>query len=119
MVREFASIVDQVTFSTPKRKVRENSQVAITARFRVRATGDSTPTNIFARLDNLTTGCQIRDWTSVTLANPATITITPTESKLTGCGIERLQVTVAADYALSTQFVDTYVLDVENVRGIV
>jgi hypothetical protein len=112
---------DQIVFSLRKDRVKEKSQLVIGATFRDRATAANvTPTNISYRLDCLTTGTQILDWTIVSTDDEITITVTAEQNKIQGdCNrLERKQLTVASDYALTTQFVESIEWDVENLRGI-
>lgn len=112
---------DQITFSAAKRRIYEESQYAVSVRFRTRATGDATPTNIKYRLDCLTTGAEILALTSVAAANPVTITVTPAQNAIQSDrnDIERKQLMIIADEGLSTQFVERYTYEVVNLYGIV
>jgi hypothetical protein len=112
---------DQITFTIAKDCWREQSQVPVTVRFRDRALADEvTPTNVKYRLDCLTTGVPLLDWTSVTPGETVAITITPTQNAIqNNCNShERKQLQVAADYGLSTQFVDAIDYEVTNLRGL-
>jgi hypothetical protein len=112
---------DQIVISQRKDHIGEGSRHVLTATFRDRATAANvTPTNCYYRLDCLTTGREVLDWTSVSADDVITLTITPTQNTLQSqCNSEeRKRVTVAADYGLSTQFVDHIEYDVENEKDI-
>jgi hypothetical protein len=114
-------MIDQIAIQIAKDHVRERSQLVATAYFRQRSDASAqTPTNVRYRLDDLTSGCQILDWTSATPGTSATITITPDQNAMhSQCNTrERRQLSVAADYGLSTQYVESIEYDVENVQGI-
>jgi hypothetical protein len=114
-------MIDQITFFQRKDHIREASQHVINVKFKQRS--DATlvvPTNISYRIDCLTTGAVILDWTSVSADDEVSITITPTQNALQSqCNAyEKRQVTVAADRSLSTQFLDSTEFTLENVRGV-
>lgn len=114
-------MVDQVVFFQRKDHVREQSQHTIEVTFRDRATiANVTPTNIRYRIDDLASGAVILDWTAVSADDEITLTITPTQNALQSqCSREEVrQVSVAADYGLSTQFIDSITYEVENVAGV-
>ena len=112
---------DQIVFSARKDRIKEGSRLIVTARFRDRATqANVTPTNVKYRLDCLTTGAAIADWTTATPGTTVAITTTPEQNAIRDQGqySERKQLTVAADYGLSTQYVETFDYWVESVHGI-
>jgi hypothetical protein len=114
-------MTDQITFTLRKDRWKEKSQIVVGARFRDRATADEvTPTNVQYRLDCLTTGAQILDWTSVVTGETVSITVTPTQNAIQHSGNrnERKQLTVAADYGLSTQFVESIDWEITNLQGL-
>lgn len=113
-------MTDQITFSLRKDTIKERSQLIVTVNFRTRATASATtPTNVRYRLDCLSTGKEIADWTAATPGTTATITISPDQNAIQGDGLrERKQLTVAADYGLSTQYTETLEYWVQNIRGI-
>lgn len=111
---------DQITFTLAKDQWKEKSKVPVTVRFRDRALADEvTPTNVKYRLDCLTTGVAVLDWTTATPGETAAITVTPTQNAIqNGCNAyERKQLTVAADYGLSTQFVESIEYVITNLQG--
>lgn len=108
---------DQITFTLRKDRIKEASTIIVVARFRDRATAaDVIPTNVKYRLDCLTTGAELVDWTTVTPAASVTISIPASENEMqyADSRIERKQLTVAADFALSTQFIETLDYEVRN-----
>jgi hypothetical protein len=115
-------MTDQIVFYQRKDHVREKSQHVLSVTFRDRTTvANVTPTNIRYRIDDLTNCATILDWTAVSPDDEITLTITPTQNELQSqCNREeKRQVTVAADYGLSSQFMDSVCFDVENIRGVV
>lgn len=104
-----------IYFSTPTRKINERSSMVIVARFRDRATNaDVTPTNVKYRLDN---ECgEILGWTSATPGTTATITLTPAQTAMLDSSrvLETKTLSVAADYGLSTQYIDSMDFQVRN-----
>lgn len=109
-------MVDVVAIQIPKLSVKEGSSFVATAFFR--EDGDeSIPTNIYYRIDNLTTNESVQDWTSVSAAADITINVTSTNNALSSqCHrTERLQLTVDADHGLSTQVRESATWDVVNV----
>lgn len=96
---------DQIVFTYPRDRINERSSLTVVARFRDRATdADVTPTNVKYRLDNLTTGAEVLDWTSAVTGTTSTITITPDQNEHR-CRSEwqQMYLTVAADYGLAGQ----------------
>lgn len=114
-------MTDQIVFFQRKDHVRESSQHVLTATFRDRETVDNvTPTNVRYRIDCLTTCTQILDWTVATPGESVEITITPTQNALQDqCNSREVrQVTVAADYGMPSQYLDSVTFELENVRGV-
>lgn len=112
---------DQIAFTLAKRSIQEQSTLVIGARFRNRASvADAVPTNVKYRIDDLATGSQLLDWTSVTPAASVNITITALQNAIRNDAnsIETKQLTVASDYGLSTQYIDRTTWDVRNLKGI-
>jgi hypothetical protein len=111
---------DQIVFFQRKDHIREASQHIVNVTFRDRATAANvTPTNIRYRIDDLTTGVVVLDWTAVSADDEIAITITPTQNALQCQGRDSLrELTVAADYALATQFVDSVRFTLENLQGV-
>jgi hypothetical protein len=114
-------MIDQITFFQRKDHIRESSQHTIDVKFKQRSDASlQVPTNIAYRIDCLTTGATIADWTSVSADDEITVTVTPTQNALQDqCNkVERRQLTVAADRSLSTQFMDSVVFELENLYGV-
>lgn len=111
--------VNQLAFSVPSRHVTEKSTVIVTVKYIDRTTGLVTPTNAKYRIDDVGSGCQIVDWTALSAASSNAITITSTQNVIYNCTrkYEKKQITVAADYGLTTEYRDTTVWTVENVVG--
>ena len=108
-------MTDQVSITIPRPKVQEGSAFTATAYFRDRATAAaSTPTNIKYRVDCLTTGTVLADWTTVSPATTATIAVTSTHNAIQSAGTERKQITVAADYGLATQVTESVTWEVAD-----
>src|SRR3954469_5728177 len=113
---------DQIVFFQRKDHVREKSQHIVSVTFRDRASAANvTPSNVSYRIDDLTNCRTVLDWTSIATDDELSITITATQNALQSqCNtVESRQLTVAADYGLSTQFLESTVYSVENVRGVV
>jgi hypothetical protein len=105
---------DQIVFTTRRDRIAEKSAITITARFLGAGTA-VTPTNVSYRLDNLETGREVLDWTSVTTGLTATITLPGSlHDCLTRLPVEQFQLQVAADYGLSTEYRESYCYQVRN-----
>lgn len=105
---------DQIVFTSRRDRISEGSGITVTARF-LDAGAAVTPTNVKYRLDNLETGEELAGWTSATPGTTAAIAIA---GSLTDCKtrlpIEQHQLTVAADYGLSTQYQEAFTYEVRN-----
>lgn len=114
-------MADQITFFQRKDHIRESSRHTIDVKFKDRATAAlSTPTNISYRIDDLATGAVVLDWTSVSADDEITLTVTPTQNALQDqCNAyEVREVSVASDYGLATQVIDSVTYTVENLAGV-
>lgn len=114
-------MIDQIAFSQRKDHIREGSQHVVTVKFRQRSDATAqTPTNIRYRIDDLTCGDTVLDWTAVSADDEVSITVTPTQNALRSQSSEYevRALTVAADYGLSTQFVDSVTYRLENLLGV-
>lgn len=111
-------MADTVAIQIPRPRVKEGSAFTATAYFRASGAA-STPTNVYYRIDNLTTDEVIADWTSVSAAGNVSISVTSTHNAIRDQSnrYEKLQLTVAADHGLSTQVREAAQWEVENVRG--
>lgn len=107
-----------VFIQIPKPFTREGSSFTATARFRNGATAEA-PTTAKYRVDCLTTGAVLADWTSLSVAASIAIPITATHNAIQDqCNrVEQKQLTVASDPDTSTQTRSTAVWKVENIRG--
>lgn len=107
---------DQIVFSFQRDRINERSRLVVTARFRDRTTdADVTPTNVKYRLDNITSGAQIADWTTATASTSVAITLTSAQNECTvRSEQQRNLLTVAADYGLSTEFSESLQYEIRN-----
>lgn len=113
-------MTDQIVFFQRKDHIREGSQHTVAVSFKDRSTAALVvPTNIRYRIDDLTTGAAVLDWTAVSADDEITITITATQNALQWQGRDSVrELTVAADYGLSTQFIDSVRFTLENLQGV-
>lgn len=114
-------MADQVAIQIPKTRWPEGSAFQGTVNFRDRATGTaSTPSSVKYRIDCLTTGKEIRGWTTMAAASTATVSVTASDNELVSQGnsYERRQLTISADHDASGQHRGTVVWRVENIRGV-
>jgi hypothetical protein len=112
--------VDMIALQIPKTRVKEGSAFTATAYFRTRSTAAATtPTTIHYRLDCLTTGAELADWTSVSAATSASLSITGTHNSIQSNGndSEVKQLTVVTDKDLATQYREAVTWAVENLYG--
>ena len=113
-------MADQIAIQLPKTRFKEGSAFTATADFRTRSTAAAaTPTTIHYRVDCLTTGVELADWTSVSAASNVSISITGTHNAIQNdCNrYETKQLTIMADQDLSTQHRETIIWRVENLYG--
>lgn len=103
----------------PKHKVHEGTTFTANAKFRSSANAAQAPTTAKYRVDCLTTGKKITDWTSLTAAASIDITITATHNAIQNAGNarEKKQLTVTSDPDLSTQTRSKVVWHVTNNRA--
>lgn len=114
-------MIDQIVFFQRKDHIRESSQHTLDVKFKQRSDASlQVPTNIRYRIDDLTTGVAVLDWTSVSADDEITLTITPTQNAMQDqCNRKEVrEVVVAADYGLSTQYLGSVTYEVENLRGV-
>lgn len=111
-------MVDTVAIQIPKPRVKEGSAFTATAYFRASGSA-SVPTNVYYRIDNLSTGEVMADWTSIAAAANVSISVTAAHDAIRSqCNsYERRQLTVDADHGLSTQVRESVSWEVENIRG--
>lgn len=102
----------------PRPKVQEGSSFSATAHFR---NGDASevPTTASYRIDCISTGKVLQDWTALTPAASISIPITSTHNEIQDSynKNEKKQLTVSADVDLSTQTRDVRTWKVINIRG--
>lgn len=104
--------------TTPAKTFKEGSGFTATAYFRVGDVGTA-PTTAKYRVDCLTTGKNLTGWTSLTVGESISISVTPTENAIQDASnrVEKKQLTVAADPDTSSQTRDSVTWMVENIRG--
>lgn len=104
---------------SPEPVVKERSSHVVTAYFRSSADAAEAPTTIHYRIDDLSTKTEVLDWTSVSAAASAAITITSAQNQIYNNAhrFERRQITVAADKDTTTETRDTAHWLVENIPG--
>lgn len=111
---------DLIAIQIPRPRVREGSAFTATVYFRDRATkAADAPDAIKYRIDNLTTGEAVQDWTSVSPAANVSISITAIHNAIRAqCNrSEKVQLTVAADPDTSGQVRESIAWEVQNIRG--
>jgi len=104
-----------VFINNPNIRAKEGSSFNVTAYFRD-GSAASAPSTAQYRVDCLTTGKKLIDWTNLSTSVSNTISITATLNAIQDSGnkTERKQITVQADQDTSTQTRDTSIWDVEN-----
>lgn len=112
--------VDHIAFQLPNPRVKEGSAFPLPVYLRLRSTAAAaTPSTIHYRIDCLTTGTEIADWTTVSAASNFTIAVTATHNAIQSDGnrYERKQLTVMTDQDLSTQHRESVEWRVDNLYG--
>jgi len=112
---------DQIEIQIPKSIWKEKSAFIATAYFRLRSTAAAvTPTTVHYRVDDLTTGKELIDWTSVSAASNVSIAITATFNTIQDdtSRRERKRLTIKADDGLDTQHLETKEWFVVNLLGL-
>jgi hypothetical protein len=112
--------VDQIAISIPRTTWQEGSAFTATAYCRTRASAAAaTPTTLKYRIDCLTTGREIADWTTLSAASSASISVTGAHNAIQDDSndSEVRQLTVMADDGLSTQHRGSVRWRVENLYG--
>ena len=107
-----------VFIKMPNTEILEGSSFIAQANFRDGETGTA-PTTADYRIDCVTTGKNIKGWTSLTPAASIDITITATDNALQdqGLKIEKRQITVSADRGTSTEKRNIISYHLKNIRG--
>lgn len=114
-------MASEIAIQIPRLSVKEGTGFSATAYFRNLADSTSdTPADVRYRVDCLTTGRTVQDWTTATPGTSATIAITGANNAiLNQCNVqERKQLTVQSDVGASDQCTGTVEFTVENVDGI-
>jgi len=108
----------EVFINTPQLAFKEGSAFTATAYFRDNDTALA-PTTASYRVDCLTTGKVLTDWTTLTPAASIAISITPTENAIQDDSnrTEKKQITVSADPDTTTQVRGTVTYKVQDIRG--
>lgn len=103
----------------PQLKQQEGSSFTATAYGRNGQTAEA-PTTAKYRLDCLTTGTKLTDWTTLTPAASMAISITSTENAIQDQSnrFEKKQLTVAANPDTATQYRAVAIWKVENIRNV-
>lgn len=101
---------DQIVFRFPRDRISDRSSLTVVARFRDRATdAEVTPTTVTYRLDNVTSGAEVADWTAATPGTTASIVTTPDNNEhKVSLEWQQMRLTVAADRGLSTQYNESF-----------
>ena len=109
-----------VYIQIPKTKVVEGSSFTATAYFRTGDAGAASTTAKY-RVDNLTTGEELKDWTTLSVAESISIAMTATFNaiKRDGNSYEKIQLSVASDPDTATATIATATWTVRNVYGYV
>lgn len=99
-----------------------NEGQSFTATFKFFDSGyvPSSPTTARYRVDCLTTGNEIRGWTTVTPAQTLNISVSPEDNRIVSSAnpFERRQLVVQSNYGTSTQSVQTSDWLVKNLQGV-
>jgi hypothetical protein len=114
-------MADQIAIVIQKTRVQEGSGFVATAYFRNRSDASAdTPSTVKYRLDCLTTGQQILDWTSVTAGESVSITVTGAQNAILNDDndYEVKQLTVESDVGSADQCRGRKTWRVENIYGL-
>ena len=108
-----------VYISIPDTQVQEGSSFTATAYFRTSGTATA-PTTAKYRVDCLTTGLELTDWTALTPAASIDITLTATHNAIQDQTnkTEKKQLVVASDPGTSTQTRSIVVWKVKNIYNV-
>ena len=121
LLQESTTVSDQIEIQLPQTWVYEGAVFTATAYYRTRdSKSAATPTNVYYRVDCLTTETQLADWTVIAVPatnNPITITAAMNDIQDDDNKTERKQITVQSDRGLSTQAVGRAMYTVENLYG--
>jgi len=108
----------EVYINIPKLQQKEGSSFSATAFGRNGATAEA-PTTAKYRVDCITTGKVLTDWTTLTPAASMAIAITATHNAIQDQSNrrEKKQLTVSANHGTATQYRDAVTWQVENIRN--
>lgn len=115
-------MADQIEVQIPKTRWEEGSGFTAVASFRDRATAAAdTPATVKYRLDCLTTGQTILDWTTVSPGSSVSIPITGAQNNILDDSndYEIKQLTVESDVGSSDQCRGRKTWRVENIYGLI
>lgn len=108
-------MTDRIAISARER-INDGSALAVVAKFFASNTLTA-PTNAKYRVDTVEGGL-VKDWTSLSAATSISFTVDTTTNKAQACPADRRVLSVAADYGLSTQFIETFRYDITDLAGI-
>ena len=114
-------MADQIEISIPKTQWQEGSGFTATAYFRTRSdSAADTPASVRYRIDCLTTGLVITDWTSATPGTSVDIAVTGTENAIQDQSntYERKQLVVESDTDASDQCRGQIIWRIQNLLGV-
>ena len=113
-------MTDRISIQFPKTIVWEDTSFTATLNYRTTAGAATTPTNVWYRVDCLSSGETVTDWTQVSSPSTSnTITITSAMNDIkTNTRRERKQLVVQTDRGLSTQVTEARNWIVKNLQGI-
>ncbi len=97
----------------------ERNSFTVSVRFRNSSLAAEAPTTARYRIDCLTTGQTVKEWTSLTPAATISIPVTSSDNRIISKGNaqERRQITVQADQGTDTETRDVAFWDLINIRG--
>ena len=113
-------MADQLVIRTERDRITERSQLKVTVDCRDLATqAAATPTTLEYKLFNLSTGENIKDWTSLTAAANQTFSIVSADNAIRSelNPTERMQLIVVADRALDTAVYGDKLYEIMNLEG--
>jgi len=110
--------MSEVYINIPQLKQKEGSSFTATAFFRLDDAANA-PTTASYRIDCLSTGKVLQDWTSLTPAVSNTIAITATHNAIQNQSnkFEKKQISVAANPDTATQVRESVEYKIENIRN--
>ena len=111
--------MSELYITIPQLKQKEGSSFTATAYFRD-GEAASAPTTAKYRVDCLTTGTTLQDWTTLTPAVSNSIAITATHNAIQDQSnkTEKKQITVSGNHDTATQFRNTVTYKIENIRNV-